>query len=310
MPQWEHSLAALGLDTVPALEPLSYPGRPAPGPALLAGEELFGLGVRAGRLGQWTVDGFTGTLDEVLREFGQAPTEERFPVIAVGSNASPAQLAYKFGRFAVPALVPMVPVRVRGVAVGCSAHIGRIGYVASAPYLDPAVTGTLWASWLEPRQLDVVDGTEFPNYLRALLPGGVFEMVLPSGERLAGAQMYAGARGVLADPRTGLPRQGGGDQAELLAELLAGSARLRTLFGPGPADWVARAGRDPHARAEGTRVFAEEGWAVPQPTLAAYTENPGPPPTYAQLPPLDGSFAAGDSELGLVAEVGERPGHD
>ncbi|MZD08709.1 hypothetical protein GTW43_27055, partial [Streptomyces sp. SID5785] len=180
MPGPDRSLAALGLDGVPATDPLSYPGRPAPGPALLTGGALLPLEVpsAAHPLGAWPVDegrppgaGRRG-LDSVLADRGRPGTARRVPVLAVGSNASPGQLTHKLTRAGLDATVPMVPVRVRGVAVGCSGHISPPGYVAAAPYLDPAVTTTLVATWLDPAQLDAVDATERAHYRRALLPGG------------------------------------------------------------------------------------------------------------------------------------------
>ncbi|MGW6062849.1 hypothetical protein [Streptomyces sp. NPDC055189] len=262
------SLAALGLDVVPALRPLAYPGRPAPWPALLTGDDLLPLGVCPLPLGQWLVAG--RTLDEVLGERGQAPVGRRHPVIAVGSNASPAQVAYKLVRRSVPATVPMVPVRVRGIAVGCSAHIGRAGYVAAAPYLDdPAAETSLVVSWLDGDQFRAVDETEFPNYRRALLPGGDFAMTMPSGELLHGAFLYVSARGVLTDSGAG-PRRDSGHQATLLASLLDASPRLRDLLGPDPASWVRKAAADRAVRESGTRIFGEESWVLRQPGLLSY----------------------------------------
>lgn len=259
------SLAALGLDVVPALQPLAYPGRPVPLPSLLTGDELLPLGVRPLPLGQWHVAG--RSLDEVLRERGQAPISHRRAVIAVGSNASPAQVAYKLVRRAIPAIVPMVPVRVRGIAVGCSAHVGRCGYVAAAPYLDPAVETSLVVSWLDQDQFRAVDETEFPNYRRALMPGDDSALTMPSGEKLDSAFLYVSSYGVLVDPDTGLPRPGGGDQAALLTSLIGGSPTLRRLLGPGPADWVRKAAVARTLRELATRAFADAGWALAQPGL-------------------------------------------
>ncbi|MGW7077681.1 hypothetical protein [Streptomyces sp. NPDC054866] len=264
------SLAALGLDVVPALQPLAYPGRPVLSPSLLTGDELLPLGVRPLPLGQWHVAG--RTLDEALAGRGQAPVGRRWPVIAVGSNASPAQVAYKLVRRGIAAAVPMVPVRVRGIAVGCSAHIGRAGYVAAAPYFDPVIETSLVVSWLDQDQLRAVDGTELPNYRRGLLPGD-FAMTMPSGERLDGAFLYVSARGVLAAPGTGLPRPGGGHQATLLASLIEASPRLRDLLGPDPASWVRKAATDRAVRESGTRIFAEESWVLRQPGLLPDAEG-------------------------------------
>ncbi|MWA13664.1 hypothetical protein [Streptomyces sp. BA2] len=257
------SLAALGLDVVPALHPLAYPGRPVLAPSLLTGDELLPLGVRPLPLGQWHVAG--QPLDEALGERGLTPVSRRHPVIAVGSNASPAQVAYKLIRRGIPAVVPMVPVRVRGVAVGCSAHVGRAGYVAAAPYLDPVIETSLVVSWLDQDQLRAVDETEVPNYRRVLLPGDGFGLAMPSGQKLDDAALYVSSYGVLVYPDTGLPRPGGGDQAALLASLIGGSPALRRLLGPGPADWVRKAAADRTLRELGTRAFADAGLALAQP---------------------------------------------
>lgn len=270
----DRGLAALGLDGVPALQPLTYPGLPVTVPSLLTGAELLPLrarpaarGARAA-IGGWLVETGTGhrphpSLDDVLDGLGQPPVAGRLPVIAVGSNASPGQLAHKLARLGLPAAVPMVPVRLRGIGVGHSAHIGRAGYVAAAPYTDPEARGTLVVSWLDPAQLAAVDATELPNYRRVALPGGAYGMTLPTGERLDAAHVYVSVRGLLADPATGLPRPGGGDQAVLLDALLDASPRLRELLGPDAATWVRRAAGDPELRARGTLLFAAEGWVLP-----------------------------------------------
>ncbi|WP_060949215.1 hypothetical protein [Streptomyces hygroscopicus] len=276
----DRRLAALGFADVPAQQPLTYPGRPVTRPTLLTAGELWELEPAPGRLGTWPVvvatpgEGPAEPLDAVLTGLGLPPAADRHPVIAVGSNASPAQLHHKLSRPGHPAAVPMVPVDVHGIAVGCSAHIGRYGYVASAPYTAPGARTPLVISWLDAEQLAAVDATEYPNYRRVLLPGADYRMVMPSGERLGGAYLYVGERGVLMSPDgTERPLPGGGDQSALLTRLLAGSPRLRELLGPDPRAWVTRAGADPAVRKTGTRVFQEEGWALPQPGLLRCPED-------------------------------------
>ncbi|QEU91771.1 hypothetical protein [Streptomyces kanamyceticus] len=261
----DRGLAALGFDGVPALRPLTYPGRPVGAPSLLTGAELLPLRARPGGPGAWAVGGHgpRRSLDAVLTGLGQAPVAERRPVIAVGSNASPGQVTHKLAGLGLSCAVPMVPVRLRGIGVGCSAHIGRAGYVAAAPYPDPTARRALVVSWLDAAQLAAVDGTELPNYRRVWLPGVPYEMALPGGTPLDGAYLYVSARGVLADPATGLPRPGGGDQAALLDALLAASPALRALLGPDAAAWVRRAAADAALRERGTQLFAAAGWVLP-----------------------------------------------
>ncbi|WP_254645325.1 hypothetical protein [Streptomyces malaysiensis] len=292
------TLTSLGFADTPAKHPLTYPGRPITHPTLLTAGELWDLTPTPGDLGTWPVLTSPGgqpkgprtkepkpeepkpeepkpkepkpeePLDAVLTRLGHPPTPHRHPVIAVGSNASPAQLHHKLSRPGHPATVPMVPVEVHGIAVGCSAHIGRYGYVASAPYTAPEARTPLVISWLDDEQLAAVDATEYPNYRRVLLSGEQYPMLMPSGERLPAAYLYVGERGVLMSPDgTERPLPGGGDQSALLTRLLAGSPRLRELLGPDPRSWVTRAGADPAVRREGTRIFQEEGWTLPQPDL-------------------------------------------
>ncbi|MFC7304770.1 hypothetical protein ACFQVC_11130 [Streptomyces monticola] len=267
------TLTDLGLATVPFEHPLTYPGRPAPGPSLLHGRRLLPLepGPAPGPLGSWQIEGGP-RLDQLL-----ADLESRTPVLAVGSNASPAQIAYKLAEDALPDTVPMIPVTVRGIGVGCSAHIGRAGYVAAAPYPDPEDTRTLVVTWLDETQLAAVDATELPNYRRHWLDGAAFGLVPPQGQALPGAYVYTGARGVLTGD-DGRPRPGGGDQSALLAALLAGSARLRALLGPDPESWVRRARADRAVREEAARVFAAESWVFsptwPEPSTRGYPPKP------------------------------------
>ncbi|WP_261992435.1 hypothetical protein [Streptomyces sp. MS191] len=285
------SLAALGLDDVAAERPLVYPGRPATQPSLLAQDELLPLDVRPARLGAWQAEQ-GGTLDDVLMAHGQTPAGRRHPVIAVGSNASPGQVRHKLLRLGLPVFVPMVPVRVEGIGVGCSGHISPAGYVAATPVVAPGTTTTLVVTWLDGRQLKAVDDTEFPDYRRAVLPGEEFAMTMPSGERLSGAYIYFSAHGTLA-PVGGRPLPGGGDQAAILAGLLGRSPRLHELLGPDPESWVERAGGDTGTRARGTTLFGEEGWVLPPDDFVPYLDESDTLRRYDDLPPLPGSLPSG-----------------
>lgn len=260
----DRSLAALGFDGVPVLDPLSYPGRRVPRPALLLHDDLLALRPRDVPPGDWHVDPGGRRLDEVLRDAGQAVLGERLPVVSVGSNAAPGQVRHKLRLAGLPVCVPMVPVRARGVAIGVSGHISVSGYVSASPYSDPGAVSTPVICWLDPRQLAAVDATE-PNYQRVRLPAADFPVRLPGGTPPPEAWLYVNRHGVLAlDGRTPLP---GAEQPALLRALLAASRRLRELLGPGPSQWVAAVAADPAVRAEGARIFAEEGWLLRQPTL-------------------------------------------
>lgn len=258
------SLAALGMDGVPALDPLSYPGRVVDGPALLSKAHLLRMTPTAEPIGRWRVHQDTNparSLDGVLADLGEPPTSERHPLIAVGSNAAPAQLHHKLTRLGLPAVVPMTPLRVSGLGVGVSAHVALNGYVANSPFADPGGKADVVLTFLDADQLCAVDDTELPRYHRVLLSGAEFEMALPSGERLDAAYLYVNAAGVLA-ARDGTPRVPGVQEA-LLAELLERSPRLRALF-DSPQDWIAKARADADLRATVKQIFHESGWVLPQ----------------------------------------------
>ncbi|UGY95151.1 hypothetical protein [Streptomyces gobiensis] len=236
-----------GLGAVPLLEPLAYPGRVVDRPGLLSGGELL-----------------------PLRGYDAAG---RVPVLAVGSNASPAQLSYKLARAGVSGTVPMVPVRVRGVGVGLSGHISRVGYVSASPWLLLGRESALVVTWLEEAQLAAVDRTELP-FKRAFLPADEFPVTVPgdgadiAGASFIGAYVYVNRRGVLGYPDGSL--RAGGEQRSVLAGLLRQSVRLRELFGATPESWVRRAREDPELAGKGTAVFRDEGWVVEQPEFAPY----------------------------------------
>ncbi|MGW1782350.1 hypothetical protein ACWCQQ_24910 [Streptomyces sp. NPDC002143] len=226
----EHrTLEALGLADAPRDRPLSYPGAWPAGSGLLDGDELLPL--------------------DRLTHPG------RTPVVAVGSNASPAQLRHKMAEFGITSPVPMVKARVTGVDVGVSAHISRLGYVSASPVAAPGVTTELFVIWLDAEQLEVVDATE-PNYDRVLLPAPGFRVELENGEALLDAFAYVNHHGVLHNG-SGAPRSHPGQRA-LITELLAASPALRRLFGATPEEFCARARADARLCERGTRLFTEE----------------------------------------------------
>jgi hypothetical protein len=227
----------------PVFAPLTYPGEPPAGPgALVLGTEVIPLRSRDGR---WVASMFSGTraLDAVLAEAGAAPLRARTPVLAVGSNASPAQLVAKFSTAGTPVPVPVTAVTVHGLAVGVSAHVSVPGYLPATPLPEPDATTGLHVTWLDERGLAIMDATE-PNYHRIQLIAGA-AVRLPGGGEVRGCQVYSSARGYLVDG-AGVPRRLSG-QAELIRQLLGSVPRLRTVAGDSPTEWLIRT-RDPQVR--------------------------------------------------------------
>ncbi|MCS0603898.1 hypothetical protein NX794_22185 [Streptomyces sp. LP11] len=241
------TLEELGLAAAPRDHPLTYPGAWPDDSVLLHGDRLLPL--------------------EELARAG------RTPVLAVGSNASPAQLRHKMAEFGTDGPVPMTLAQVSGVEVGVSAHVSRMGYVSASPVRAPRTTTRLFVIWLDPAQLEVIDASEgvplpHGNFRRAWLPAPDVRVELADGGVLPGVFCYVNRHGVLRGD-LGAPRRHPG-QRELLAGLLRESAPLRELFGTTPETFSARSRGDAELCARGTRLFAEHAW-VTESGLEPYT---------------------------------------
>ncbi|MBW1599983.1 hypothetical protein [Streptomyces sp. JJ38] len=223
---------------MPLLDPLLYPGRAVAEPSLLVGDVLRPLA--------------PVTVAELR-------AEGRIPVLAVGSNAAPAQVRHKFAVGGVSGTVPMVPVRVGGLAVGHSGHVSVAGYVAYTPYAAPGRWAELVLLWLDGEQLRVVDASERANYRRLRLAGERFPVDGGPGD----VDVYVSERGLLAGRGGGVRPAGG--QREVMGELLRGSARLRAVLGASPEEWVRRVAADHRLGAEASRVLRDEGLTLPNP---------------------------------------------
>ena len=233
----DRSLAALGLDANPVAAPLTYPGVAPEESGLLVGERYLRLRpVRDRRLGQWRVEVPVGhdrsgapegaqtwvSLNHALLHHNQAPVDHRYPVLAVGSNASPGQLTHKFAQHDLMPVLPMTTAKVHGLAAGVSPHISRAGYVAATPIAADGESD-LFVCWPSASQLKALDATE-RNYRRLFLPGKRFPVVLPSGEQLGGCYAYVNRWGcLLAEDQTPLrligQRDGFVSESEVLAHI-------------------------------------------------------------------------------------------
>jgi hypothetical protein len=246
---------ATGID--PLTAPLTYPGVPPWRPAVLVtDQEVLSLQpLRDAPLGEWIVRADPGAgasgpsgppdmpLDQFLTDAGCSPAVLRAPVLAVGSNASPAQVRRKLANAALPAQVPITAVRVRGLAVGVSAHVSRPGYLPATPVPDPAAESELWMVWLDTAALAAVDATE-PNYHRVRLSSR-YPVQLTPGQPVTDGWVYVSRHGHLLNA-AGEPRRLT-DQATLITALLAEVPALRALAGATPQQWIERT-RDPGVR--------------------------------------------------------------
>ncbi|MEQ4204496.1 hypothetical protein [Actinopolymorpha sp. B9G3] len=232
-------------EETPYTSPLAYPGTTPSSSGLVVGPRYREI--------PWAA------VDAELARLQVAPLVHRTPVVAVGSNAAPAQLRAKLapaGRSARdPLVVPMAYVELHGLAAGVSAHVSRPGYVPATPVPTDGEMGHAFVVWLDPVQLAAVDRTE-PSYDRVRLPEafGVLEAV--GGAPFDGCDVYVSRHGCLLDTH-GRPRRLVAQRA-LLQALLDESEQLRGIAGECPESWVT-AMRDRQARAGAQAIWRSEG---------------------------------------------------
>lgn len=110
-------------------------------------------------------DGDRLPLDRWLRRAGSPPIAARLPVLAVGSNAYPRQLADKFQVHPVlDDAVPVLPCTLTGFRLVFCAHLSPHGYIPVTPRQAPGHTTHTWIQWLTSEQLQAVAATEGPAY--------------------------------------------------------------------------------------------------------------------------------------------------
>jgi len=116
------------------------------------------------------------------------------PVIAVGSNRAPAQLARKFAEMAVA--VPVTRLQAHDVDVVHAAHIAGYGAVPATLAASPGTVAELWITWLDDTTLARMDATEAVgvNYDRVSV---ALRWTDPGPRSPGRALLYAARRGLL-----------------------------------------------------------------------------------------------------------------
>lgn len=119
----------------------------------------------------------------------------RTPVIAVGSNRAPEQLARKFDRMSVS--IPVTRLVARDLDVVYAAHMAGYGAVPATLARSPGTEVELWITWLDAASLRRMDETEAVgvNYRREERTLDVVTATGPVPDR---ALVYSALRGCLA----------------------------------------------------------------------------------------------------------------
>lgn len=197
-------LHSLGLDLSPSEHPLTYPGKLVDRSYVLAESWLYNLEPAPGAaVSMWTLRADGGPLsrqdddlDAVLRAAGVAPIALRSPVVAVGSNAAPAQLAFKYRECADRAVIPVTCAAVSNLTTAHSAHISKPGYIPIIPTLARTGHARLHVLWLDADQVRRMDATE-PNYVRVSVVPSAAVAAIESGIELPSFALYRGRWGAL-----------------------------------------------------------------------------------------------------------------
>ncbi|HAA93885.1 MAG: hypothetical protein CMM48_04725 [Rhodospirillaceae bacterium] len=128
-----------------------------------------------------------------LQPFDPELIEGRWPVLAVGSNRSPEQLARKYnGTGAEPIAVQYA--RLADFDVVYAAHISQYGAVPAMLQHAPGVKVKLAVTWLDDDQLQIMHETE-GNYDFGEIEQ--VQLVLERGEPLEAVYLYVGRQGSL-----------------------------------------------------------------------------------------------------------------
>jgi hypothetical protein len=241
----------------PQAQPLTYPGLMPDRPAiLLCGSAIMDVTPSDLPVGEW------GTryclddrpLDVVLTDESLAPIAERQPVLAIGSNASTAQLWRKFTNAGLRPIVPLTAVTVPGIMAGVSAHVSRPGYLPATPVADPGAVADLFITWLDDEQLSAMDLTE-PNYDRIRV-GPQYPVTLVGGPAVDGCWLYVSKHGHLTG-RDGCPVPLA-SQENLIMWLLDEVPALAAVTGETPVEWVIRC-QLPEVREQVRVMLCESG---------------------------------------------------
>lgn len=145
----------------------------------------------------------SGSLSNFLQSHGLEPLEERIPVLAVGSNASPAQLVHKFSSTGVSPIIPSFRCRIQGKAVGFVPSISPLGYVpATLVTGSQSESAEIFIQFMSRVQVEVIDRSEgvaehetLDSYERVWVES---DIQLDLGPKLTGAFAYIARCGYLS----------------------------------------------------------------------------------------------------------------
>ena len=194
---WPGTVGSFELGAAPIEDALTYPGAIPPSSFLFTGDAIEWIGEDGGVDPGPHLDPVRERVDDRLAVFGAARMERRHPVLAYGSNRSPAQLRAKFAGTGVNPVVPVLRARVGGLSVVHSCHITRYGAVPATVVVDPGAVTEAAVTFLDDDQLEVIDATE-PVHEQPVLDGDRHPLRLAGGALVASYRCYRSTRAVFA----------------------------------------------------------------------------------------------------------------
>ncbi|MFZ5792264.1 MAG: hypothetical protein ACOY3L_16355 [Pseudomonadota bacterium] len=128
----------------------------------------------------------------------------RTPVLAIGSNRSPAQLARKFAHMPRPQRIPVTRAWLADFDVVFATHLARYGAIPGNLYPALGVMVRVAVTWLDPEQLAAMHATELAGeaYVYARLDGIDLRLDRPGAGgalRLESVAAYVSLHGAFAE---------------------------------------------------------------------------------------------------------------
>ena len=134
-----------------------------------------------------------------LQSVGADPRARRTPILAIGSNRAPSQLARKFAGFPSPCALIVAKANLSGFDVVYGASISGYGAVGGATLApSPRTTVQVWATWLDNAQLAHMHETEgLSAGVYALLELQQIKLSFDAGPKWTAAEAYVQRAGAL-----------------------------------------------------------------------------------------------------------------
>ena len=129
---------------------------------------------------------------------------KRTPVLAVGSNQSPEQLARKFTSTDWGE-IPTSRVHLHNFDTVFSAHVTGYGSIAATLHPSPGTCVSLYVNWLDQRQLFAMHETELANGNYTYNQLRDIQISVDAGPHLTAVNLYIGRRGAYTPEGSSIP---------------------------------------------------------------------------------------------------------